>query len=277
MRARVDAWRQQGLSVAFIPTMGALHQGHISLVKRGAQFADRTVASIFVNPKQFAPTEDLAVYPRNEAGDLDLLQEAGCHLAYCPAAEEIYPDGFETVVSTPTLATELEGAVRPHFFAGVATIVLKLLNQCRPDVAVFGEKDYQQLLVIRRMTRDLDLSLTIVGAPTIREADGLAMSSRNIYLTTEERRIAASLSAALRECAAAIDAGADWAPVCAEARARLVSAGFASVDYFELRDGDDLRAPPPGPAPAGRPMRLLAAARLGRTRLIDNWPAMRPA
>ncbi|MES2034359.1 MAG: pantoate--beta-alanine ligase, partial [Pseudomonadota bacterium] len=184
LRAQVSAWKAQGLRVAMVPTMGALHAGHLSLVRLGNQLADRTVASIFVNPTQFAPHEDFDSYPRGEGQDAALLAQAGCGLLFAPTAAEMYPDGFSTTVNvTGGVASPLEGQSRPHFFGGVATVVSKLLNQCRPDVAIFGEKDYQQLAVIRRMARDLDLGVEIVGGPTMREADDLARSSRNAYLT----------------------------------------------------------------------------------------------
>ena len=194
MRARVKAWRDAGEKVALIPTMGALHDGHLSLIQVGRDFARRTVASIFVNPRQFAPHEDFDAYPRTEQDDLDRLSAAGCDLAFLPTPEEMYPAGFQTSVSVSEVTQGLCGASRPVFFGGITTVVTKLLNQCQPDVAVFGEKDYQQLVVIRRLVKDLDLPVEIIGAPIRREADGLAMSSRNRYLSEEERAIAGQLN-----------------------------------------------------------------------------------
>lgn len=277
LRARVDGWREAGEKVALIPTMGALHAGHASLVRVGARHADRTVVSIFVNPKQFAAHEDLATYPRQEAADLDLLQTVGCSLVYCPTPEEMYPRGFETAVAVGGVSAQLEGAARPHFFGGVATVVLKLLNQCRPDVAVFGEKDFQQLLVIRRLVRDLDLPVDIVGAPTLREADGLAMSSRNAYLDDAERAVAGRLNGIMNDTAEAIVGGADVAGALSDARRKIGEAGFQRTDYFELRDAETLEATPSGALQPGAAARLLAAVMIGRTRLIDNCAVERPA
>jgi pantoate--beta-alanine ligase len=250
--------------------MGALHEGHLSLVRRSHGLAARTVASIFVNPAQFAPTEDFGAYPRQEAHDLELLQKAGCHLAFIPSAEEMYPEGFQTSVAVGTVAQGLCGASRTHFFGGVATVVCKLLNQARPDFAIFGEKDYQQLLVIRRMVKDLNMSVEIVGAPIVREADGLAMSSRNAYLSADERAVAGKLNGVLRAAAGKLEAGADVEPTLVAARAEIASAGFDRIDYLEARSADLLE--PAGPGPVDRPSRLFAAVILGRTRLIDNWP-----
>lgn len=275
LRARVDGWRNAGLSIGFVPTMGALHKGHISLIRQAGMLCDRVVASIFVNPTQFAAHEDLAAYPRDEAADLEALSAAGCHLAWCPTAEEMYPGGFQTAVSLGPVAEGLESAARPHFFGGVATVVCKLLNQVRPTLAVFGEKDYQQLLVIRRMVADLDMGVQIVAGQTVREADGLAMSSRNAYLSPEERRIAGRLNAVLAELAAKLEAGADIGPAMDEGRALLGAAGFSRVDYLETRAAADLSALGRGPLKAGAPARLLAAAVVGKTRLIDNWPVER--
>lgn len=275
LRARVDAWRTAGLSIGFVPTMGALHKGHVSLVRQAGMLCDRVVASIFVNPKQFAAHEDLATYPRDEAADLEALSAAGCHLAWCPTAEEMYPEGFQTAVSPGPIADGLEGEARPHFFGGVATVVCKLLNQVRPTLAVFGEKDYQQLLVIRRMASDLDMPVQIVAGPTVREADGLAMSSRNAYLSPEDRRIAGRLNSVLAELAARLEAGADIGPSMDEGRALLGAAGFSHVDYLETRSAADLSALGRGPLEIGAPARILAAAVVGKTRLIDNWPVER--
>ncbi len=271
LRARVDAWRADGQSVAFVPTMGALHAGHISLVAKARAVADRTVASIFVNPAQFAPHEDLATYPRNEIADCERLQEAGCDLAYLPDVKEIYPPGFATEVAAPDLASLLCGRSRPHFFGGVATVVCKLLNQCRPNFAIFGEKDYQQLLIIKRMVRDLDMDVMILGAPIMREADGLALSSRNAYLDAAEREIAGGLNTVLAEMARALSGGAMVSAVVSTGSEDLKARGFSNLDYLEVRHEDDLSEA--GPGPLERPARVFAAAMVGKTRLIDNWPA----
>ena len=268
LRARVRAWRAEGQAIGLVPTMGALHQGHLSLVRRAKADAGRVLASLFVNPTQFAPGEDFERYPRDEAADAALLASAGCDLLYAPGLGEIYPPGFSTTVSVAGVSEPLDGAARPTHFAGVATVVAKLLIQVAPDIAVFGEKDYQQLQVIRRLVRDLDLPVRIIGAPTMRDADGLALSSRNAYLTERERPIAGRLNAILAEAAAALAAGADVAPTEAKAVQALLEAGFDKVDYVEARTADDLRRLGPGPIDA--PARLLTAARLGKTRLIDN-------
>ncbi|HCK83472.1 MAG TPA: pantoate--beta-alanine ligase, partial [Hyphomonadaceae bacterium] len=260
------AWRAGGQSVGLVPTMGALHEGHLSLVRAAKARAGRVVASLFVNPKQFAPHEDFERYPRDETRDAAMLAGAGCDLLYAPGRSAMYPDGFATNVIVSNVSTPLEGEFRPHFFGGVATVVAKLLLQCLPDCALFGEKDYQQLLVIKRLARDLDIPVEIIGCPTVREADGLAMSSRNFYLTADERRIAAQLNAIMRESIAAIRAGAAIAEVEKAGRLRLTEAGFAIVDYFAVRDGETLAEI----ADLARPARLLAAAWLGKTRLIDN-------
>lgn len=270
LRARIDAWRSAGLSVGLVPTMGALHEGHLSLVRRSNSLAERTVASIFVNPAQFAPHEDFNSYPRQEAGDLALLQQAGCRLAFIPTRDEMYPEGFQTSISVSSLAQGLCGASRPQFFGGVATVVCKLLNQARPDIAVFGEKDYQQLLVIRRMVRDLNMSVEIIGAPIIREADGLAMSSRNAYLTADERKVAGSLNKIIAEIAARLERGEDVDAALRFGRAQITESGFDRIDYLEVRSADMLK--PQGPGPIDRASRVFVAAILGRTRLIDNWP-----
>ena len=270
LRRTVASWRRDDLTVGFVPTMGALHEGHISLVRLALSRADRVVASIFVNPTQFGPNEDLAAYPRDEAGDAARLADAGCHLLFAPSVAEMYPPGMASVVTVSGVSEPLDGQARPGHFAGVATIVAKLLNQARPDVAVFGEKDYQQLQVIRRMAADLDLGVEILGAPTARAPDGLALSSRNAYLTDEERRRAPELAAALTEAIGHLRAGAEVAEVEARAVGRLRAAGFGPVDYVEVRDAVGLARLGPGPLPPGRPARILAAARLGRARLIDN-------
>ena len=270
LRLTVAGWRREGLAVGFVPTMGALHEGHVSLVRLALSRTDRVVASVFVNPTQFGPNEDLAAYPRDEAGDAARLADAGCHLLFAPSVAEMYPPGAATVVTVSGVSEPLDGQARPGHFAGVATVVAKLLNQVRPDVAVFGEKDYQQLQVIRRMAADLDLGVEILGGPTARAEDGLALSSRNAYLTEDERRRAPELAAALAEAVGSLRAGAAVAEVEARAVGRLQAAGFGPVDYVEVRDAGDLSRLGPGPVAAGRPARILAAARLGRARLIDN-------
>lgn len=270
LRARVAGWRAAGESVGFVPTMGALHEGHLSLVRRSTALATRTVASIFVNPAQFAPHEDFGSYPRHEATDLTLLRQAGCTLAYIPAAEEIYPEGFQTSIIVSQISQGLCGASRPHFFGGVATVVCKLLNQVQPDFAVFGEKDYQQLHVIRRMVKDLDMTMEIVGAPIIRESDGLAMSSRNAYLAAGERAVAGRLNKTLVEMAARLERCSGVADTIDFGRRHLAEAGFDSIDYLEVRSAETLE--PMGPSAIAKPSRIFAAVILGKTRLIDNWP-----
>lgn len=269
LRARIAAWRQAGgaSTVALVPTMGALHRGHLALIAAARAQAQRVVVSIFVNPTQFGPGEDFTAYPRNEAADLQALATAQADLLYAPEPGEIYGEGFATTVSVAGLSAELEGAVRPYHFAGVATVVAKLFNQTRPDVAVFGEKDYQQLLIVRRLAADLDIATRILAVPTLRESDGLALSSRNVYLTPHERQIAPALYATLGEVAAGIEASREIpAKLIDQAKRSLRQAGFAGIDYLELRDGETLAAV----EHPNRPARLLAAARLGKTRLIDN-------
>jgi pantoate--beta-alanine ligase len=268
LRGQVAAWRGQGLRVALTPTMGALHAGHLSLVRLAREHADRVAASIFVNPTQFAPHEDFDAYPRDEGRDVALLADAGCDLLYAPAVEAMYPAGFATMVSISGVSEPLDGAARPGHFAGVATVVTKLLLQAAPDVAVFGEKDFQQLQVIRRLVTDLDIPVEILGAPIVREADGLAMSSRNAYLTFEERTRAAELHRALAHTAQRLRAGDTVAKVEGQAVATLTAAGFSRVDYVEVRRPDDLARL--GPGSIEGPARILGAAVLGRTRLIDN-------
>lgn len=270
LRARIEAWRSAGHSVGLVPTMGALHEGHLSLIRRSNSLVTRTVASIFVNPAQFAPQEDFGSYPRQEALDLELLQQSGCRLAYIPAREEIYPEGFQTAISVSEISQGLCGASRPHFFGGVATVVCKLLNQARPDIAVFGEKDFQQLLVIRRMVRDLDMHIDVIGAPIVRESDGLAMSSRNAYLSADERAVAGKLNGIIAGVAERLEAGAGVEPELTAGRQALLSAGFSRIDYLEIRSSDLLK--PQGPGPVERTSRVFAAVILGKTRLIDNWP-----
>ncbi|MDB5691225.1 MAG: hypothetical protein JWO81_288 [Alphaproteobacteria bacterium] len=268
LRQKLADLRAGGGTIALVPTMGALHAGHIALVAEGKSRAGHVAASIFVNPKQFGAGEDLSSYPRREASDIRMLEEAGCDLLWAPDADVMYPDGFATNVAVAGVTEDLDGAARPGHFDGVATVVAKLFNQIRPDFALFGEKDYQQLVVVRRMVRDLDLPIHIVGVPTQRDADGVALSSRNSYLTDEERLAARALPRALGEAASAIQSGAPVEEALAGARDKLAKAGFDPIDYVALRDAETL-APV---ARLERPARLLAAAKLGRTRLIDNLP-----
>jgi len=268
LRAQVRAWKAAGQRVAMVPTMGSLHEGHLSLIALGKAQAERVVASIFVNPTQFGPNEDFDAYPRDEARDAGLLAGAGCDLLFAPDAAEMYAPGFATTVTVAGVSEPLDGAARPGHFAGVATVVAKLLLQCGPDLAVFGEKDYQQLQVIKRLVADLDIPVEILGAPTARAADGLALSSRNAYLSPQEREIAGGLNAALAEAARRLRAGDSVEVVEAAGRVALEQLGFRQIDYFEARAAADLSRLPPGPVTA--PARVLAAAFLGRTRLIDN-------
>jgi pantoate--beta-alanine ligase len=252
-----------------VPTMGALHDGHLALVRAARAECDRVVATIFVNPKQFAPNEDLDAYPRREEADLAMLRSAGVILVFMPDVGEVYPSGFATTVRVTGLTDCLCGAHRPGHFDGVSTVVTKLLIQSLPDIAYFGEKDYQQLLVVRRLARDLDIPIRIEGVPTVREADGLALSSRNAYLSPEERRIAPNLARVLRRIAAALAAQPGTvASEIAQGRADLESVGL-SVEYLEIREADTLA---PVTATITGPARIFAAVHLGRTRLIDNFP-----
>ena len=268
LRAHVGAWRERGQTVALVPTMGALHEGHLSLVKMGRAQADRVVVSVFVNPTQFGRGEDFEAYPRDEMADADLLRGAQADIMYAPTPEEMYPAGFSTSITVGGVSEGLCGDFRPGHFAGVATVVAKLLTQSVPDVAIFGEKDYQQLMVIHRLVRDLDLAVEVLGAPIVRERDGLARSSRNAYLAAEERAKAAAMYAALKAAGARLLEGASVTDVEAQGRAALTAAGFGAIDYFEVRGEGDLARR--GPGPIKGPSRVLAAAFLGRTRLIDN-------
>ena len=268
LRAALAQARGAGARIGFAPTMGALHEGHLSLVRAAKESCGFALASLFVNPRQFGPHEDFERYPRDEAADAALLAGAGCDLLYAPALDEVYPTGFCTSISVEGVSAPLEGEMRPHFFGGVATVVAKLLNQAGADAAFFGEKDYQQLLVIRRMARDLDLAAEIVGCPTVREHDGLAMSSRNAYLSADERRVAGRLNLVLHEAIKAVRAGASIEQAEADAVRHLLAAGFSSVDYVAMRDAQTL-API---ADLEGPSRILAAAWLDKTRLIDNLP-----
>ena len=268
LRARVAGWRAAGMRIALVPTMGALHAGHLSLIERARARSARVIASVFVNPTQFGPAEDFAAYPRDEAADAAMLGAAGCDLMYAPAVDVIYPAGFATRVSVEGLTASMEGALRPGHFSGVATVVAKLLTQAAPDVAVFGEKDFQQLAMIRRLVADLDLPVDIVAAPIVRAADGLALSSRNAYLTPEQRKAAPALHQALLAAAASMVAGEAVETAEHRAVAAIREAGFDAVDYVETRDLVSLARLGPGPLTA--PARLLAVARFGRTRLLDN-------
>jgi pantoate--beta-alanine ligase len=269
LRTHIALWRQSGERVGLVPTMGALHEGHMALVRTARLECNQVVATIFVNPKQFGPSEDLASYPRHEAADLAMLRAEGVALGFMPPVSEIYPPGFATTVRVAGLTACLCGAHRAGHFDGVATVVSKLLIQTLPDVAYFGEKDYQQLLVVRKLVRDLDLPVRIEGIPTVREADGLALSSRNAYLSPEERRIAPVLARTLRRIVAALAAepGA-IAREIAQGIAELERAGFA-VEYLDVREAETLA--PVTTAVTGT-VRVFAAVHLGRTRLIDNMP-----
>jgi pantoate--beta-alanine ligase len=273
LRAQVAEWTGAGESVGLVPTMGALHDGHLALVRRAKAGCRRAVATIFVNPTQFGPNEDFAAYPRDEARDRARLGTAGCDLLFAPPTEEVYPDGFSTAVSVKGLTRHLCGPFRPGHFTGVATVVTKLLLMAQPARAYFGEKDFQQLQVIRRLARDLDIPVEIVGVPTVREADGLALSSRNRYMTPAERQVASALPRLMQDLVAHLAAGSDAEAALAEGRVRLEAAGFDRVDYLELADEATLT---PTAKPAG-PARLFVAAWIGRTRLIDNWPVTLPA
>ena len=302
LRQATTAWRSEGRTLALVPTMGALHAGHLALVERATESADRTLVSIFVNPSQFAPNEDLARYPRDELGDVAKLIEAGCDLVWAPTTQDMYPEGFATHIVPGGAALGLESTARPHFFGAVATVCGKLFAAAAPDFALFGEKDYQQLCVIRQLVRDLSLPLRIVSVPTVREADGLALSSRNAYLSHQQRAIAPELYRVICEVAAKaagampeIDGAADRRkaprpapllpepgrpkdepqlsaldPICANAVDELGRAGFTKIDYVAVREAETLKVVS---APTARPLRGLAAVRLGETRLIDNVPA----
>ncbi len=268
LRRQVAEWRAEGLTVGLVPTMGALHAGHLALVTQILEHADRAVATLFVNPKQFGPTEDFKAYPRNEDEDCRKLGSVGAHALFAPSTDEMYPEAFSTKVSVPGIGDVLEGSFRPGFFDGVATVVTKLLLQSLPDAAIFGEKDFQQLQVIRRFVSDLDIPVRVIGAPTVREDDGLAMSSRNAYLTADERGVAPALFQTITDVARRVAEGAAIAECEASAARKLLDAGFRSVDYVTVRDVRTLAEV----SVIDRPCRVLAAARLGRARLIDNVP-----
>ncbi len=266
LKAGLQTVRADGARLGFVPTMGALHDGHLELVRHARTICDKVAVSIFVNPLQFAPTEDLDRYPRQEAADIALLQAAGCDLVYLPTVDVLYPKGFVSRLDMNGPAHGLETDFRPQFFSGVMTVVMKLFNQVRPDAAVFGEKDYQQLAVIRAMVRDFDMGIDVVGVPTVREADGLALSSRNAYLSAEERVVAPKLHQTLERIRDVARSGKDTDKAIAEAKEELIEAEFDRVDYIALRDADTL-GELTADSKAGR---LLAAVWLGKTRLIDN-------
>ena len=264
LRAWVSGRRAAGCRVAMVPTMGALHDGHMELVRRGGAVADDVLATIFVNPAQFGPHEDFAAYPRTWEADLEKLATNGASAVFHPAVAEMYPAGFSTTVTLKGVTAPLEGAHRPGHFDGVATVVAKLLLQGLPDMALFGEKDWQQLQVITRMVADLDIPVEIIGVPTVRDENGLALSSRNAYLSAEQYRVATALNRIMREMARRVNTGTDIAATEEWGRAEVLKAGFDSVDYLTVRDAATLDAPGTGPR------RVLAAVRLGRARLIDN-------
>ena len=274
LRAEVAGWRRAGNRVALVPTMGALHTGHLSLVALGQAKAERVITSIFVNPTQFAPNEDFDKYPRTWDADLAALASVNCDLVWAPTKDEMYGPGFATKIVPAGAAEGLDTRFRPHFFGGVATVVAKLLLQSLPDVAIFGEKDYQQLQVIKQMARDLDIPVEILGAPTVREADGLAMSSRNAYLSDAERTTAVLVSRTIREVADRVAKGTEVSNACSEGIKTLENAGYR-VDYLEVCDGDSLQplvgaVGGPSGVQARVNARVLVAAWLGKTRLIDN-------
>jgi len=267
LRRSVELYRRAGDRIALVPTMGALHRGHMALVREARRRAKRVVVSIFVNPTQFAPHEDFSSYPRTFATDVKVLREAGVNLVWAPPVGAMYPDGFATRIAPEGAAkVGLEDRFRPHFFGGVATVVAKLFTQVAPDIALFGQKDYQQLRVITQMAKDLDLPLKVIGVPTVRESDGLALSSRNVYLSTAERAVAPILHRILKDCAARIKIGEEIAKVLDVSRIEVDLAGFA-LDYLEARHALTLA---PITSRKDGPVRLLVAARLGKTRLIDN-------
>lgn len=268
LRDALEQFRKTGLKIGLVPTMGALHAGHMRLVEVAREQCDAVVASIFVNPTQFGEGEDLDAYPRQEAADAALLEAAGVELLWAPTADQVYPSGYATKVSVSGISDGLCGAARPGHFDGVATVVAKLFNQIRPDAAFFGEKDFQQLAIIRRMARDLDFTHDIVGVPTVRDPDGLALSSRNAYLTEEQRADAVALPQAMRAAARLIAAGGNVATILADAKAQMLASGFRKIDYLELRNADTLAVLEDFEPPA----RLFVAAHIGGTRLIDNIP-----
>ncbi len=266
LRRETARWRADGRNYAVVPTMGAVHEGHLELVRAGGRRADRVITTIFVNPKQFAAHEDLSIYPRDEAGDLSKLGSAGAHLVFAPAAEEVYPENFATAISLAGPAkVGLEDRFRPHFLVGVTTVVAKLFIQTGADFAMFGEKDYQQLKTVAHMAKDLDIPIEVVGVPTIRESDGLAMSSRNAYLSKSERALAPLIFRTLSQAALKIRGSTDAQAAARAARRSLTAQGF-KVDYVAARNSETLSPP----VDKAEPLRLLTAAWLGNTRLIDN-------
>ncbi|MEH6743188.1 pantoate--beta-alanine ligase [Hyphomonas sp.] len=270
LQQQIRAWRQAGETIGFVPTMGALHGGHLSLVQKARTKVTKTVASVFVNPTQFAPGEDFDTYPRDESADRAKLDSAGCDLVYLPTVEEMYPEGTRTNVRVEQMSDLLDAIYRPHFFYGVATVVARLFLHVQPDVAVFGEKDYQQLQIIRRMVKDLGFPIEILGGETTRDSDGLAQSSRNLYLSPEQRRAAGAMQAALHRASVRLSLGATPSDVLEEARRLIMASGFTEMNYVSLVDPDSLEDLPDVPLPAGTVARLLGAAWLGKTRLIDN-------
>ncbi|PPB82327.1 pantoate--beta-alanine ligase [Albidovulum inexpectatum] len=267
LRDKVAGWKRAGALVGVVPTMGALHDGHLSLARAARAQSDRVIVTVFVNPMQFNNPDDLAKYPRDEERDLALLDAEGVDVMFAPGPDEVYPEGFASKVSVAGVSEPMEGQFRPGHFDGVATVVTKLFGMTQAGRAFFGEKDWQQLQVVRRLARDLNIPVKIIGCPTIREADGLAMSSRNVRLTPDERRIAPVLYAQMVQAARTIADGAPVADALGQARREILKAGFSSIDYLDLRDAETLQ---PLDALTDRPARLLAAAMLGDVRLIDN-------
>lgn len=268
LRMFVREARKTGKTISFVPTMGALHEGHIELVRQGLARTDICIPYIFLNPKQFAPTEDLAAYPKTLDADLEKLRAVHAAAVYLPKAADIYPEGFATKVIVSGVAEPLEGEARPVMFEGVATVVTKMLLQCLPDIALFGEKDYQQLQVIKRFARDLDIPVDIIGIPTVRDENGLALSSRNAYLSEQQYDVAIKLNKILLDAAAKAKDTADFSVIEQDAAQSLLAAGFEKVDYVAIRDADTLLAP----SRETKFLRILAAAWLGKARLIDNIP-----
>jgi pantoate--beta-alanine ligase len=267
LREYVQAKKSAGLKIALAPTMGALHEGHLELARQGRAKADIVIVTIFVNPTQFGPAEDFTAYPRTWDSDLEKLTGIGAHAVFHPSAEEMYPQGFATTVSVRGVTETLEGVIRPGHFDGVATIVSKLLLQAQPDIALFGEKDFQQLAVIRQLVRDLDIPVEIAGVPIVRDENGLALSSRNAYLSREQYAVAVTLNKTLFTMVREIHGGKSFAEAQTRGKNALTAAGFDAVDYLEVRDARTLQ---PATKKTGTPLRLLAAVRLGKTRLIDN-------